>query len=484
VLEYTKLFHSPEQMNLKEMLNFADRIVFEKTGQHLDDLQEAVLKGTVQHETYKHVAKDFDCSESRVRNAASQLWQLLSEDLGEDVNKKNFQSAIQRFQVSNVSNFTQNVIEQHISGNFNTCGEDTHSPDISKSHPDNDAKFNPRKTKISHQDLSEMPELGNFFDRTPSLDTLTTWILQQNCRLITLTGISGIGKTSLAVQLVKQIKHEFEYVVWYTLDEFPTIDKFQSNLIQLFSQSEKPDSSPTNQKRLPLIKYLQNHRCLVVLDDVHNLFCSGELAGKYKPEYKEYRSLFKQIEKLSHQSCFLLIGWEPPKEVPQLTSENTPIRTLQLTGLDTAAAREILRDKGLTDIDNCEALIHRYQGNPLWLKSVATLIQELGIGVNELLIDDTILLLSDLKEVFQQQFDRTSELEKQVLSLLATENQPVNFAKLLQNGQISSSDLLNALQSLSRRCLIEKQESLYTLSPVLKQYIKTRRSHLTNIDNE
>jgi len=62
-----------------------------------------------------------------------------------------------------------------------------------------------------------MPELGDFFDRTLELQTLTTWMLQQNCRLITITGRLGIGKTSLAVQLVKQIKDEFEYAVWYTL---------------------------------------------------------------------------------------------------------------------------------------------------------------------------------------------------------------------------------------------------------------------------
>jgi DNA-binding MarR family transcriptional regulator len=100
------------------------------------------------------------------------------------------------------------------------------------------------------------------------------------------------------------------------------------------------------------------------------------------------------------------------------------------------------------------------------------MIEELGIGVTELLLDDTILLPSDLKDVLQQQYDRTSELEKQVMSVLARENQPVNLAKLLEKGQISSSDLLNALQSLSRRCLIEKEGSFYTISPVLKQYIK------------
>ncbi|MGB7893365.1 MAG: NB-ARC domain-containing protein [Microcoleus sp.] len=454
-------------MNLKEMLNVADHIVFEKTGQHLDDLQAAVLRGTLQRETYKEIAKDFDCSESRIREIGSELWQILSQELGEDVSKSNVRSAIERLQNSNVVNLAQDVV---VSGSFNICGEARHPPNIPNSHPPNQETANPKQTKTLHHDLSEMPELGDFFDRTPELHTLTTWILEQRCRLITLTGISGIGKTSLAVQLVQQIKDEFEYAVWYTLDEFPTLEKFKSNLIQLFSHSEKQDSSLTNQKRLPLIKYLQNHRCLIVLDDVHNLFCSGELAGKYKPESEEYRTLFKQIEKLSHQSCLMLVGWEQPREVTQVKSQNTSIRTLHLKGLDIAAAREILRDYGLEESDNSETLIHRYQGNPLWLKSVANLIEDLGGGVTELLPNDTILLPEDLKDVLQQQFDRLSELEKQVISLLAKESQPIKRAKLLENDIIPASDLLNALQSLSRRCLIEQQANFYTISPVLRQY--------------
>ena len=446
----------------------ADEMVFAKTGQHLDNLQEAILRGTMQGEKYTKIAEEIHCNESYVRQVGSQLWKILSEDLAEDVNKKNFRSAMERLQVSIYSNVAQEESVQINS--VNICGEARHPPNIPNLHPPNQETSNTKQSQTSNQDLSEMPELGDFFDRTPSLDTLTTWILQQHSRLITLTGISGIGKTSLAVQLVQQIKHEFEYAVWYTLDEFPTIDKFQSNLIQLFSNSEKQDSSPTNQKRLPLIKYLQNHRCLIILDDVYNLFCSGELAGKYKPESEEYRTLFKQIEKLSHLSCLMLIGWEQPREVTQVKSQNTAIRTLQLKGLDIAAGREILRDYGLEASDNCETLIHRYQGNPLWLKSVATLIQDLGVAVNQLLPNDTILLPSDLKDVLQQQFDRLSELEKQVISLLAKESQPIERTKLLENDTIGLSDLVNALQSLSRRCLIEQQANFYTISPVLRQY--------------
>ncbi|NJK65550.1 MAG: ATP-binding protein [Microcoleus sp. SU_5_3] len=447
-------------MNLKEALKLADRIVFEKTGQHLDDVQEAVLKGTLERDTYKHIAKDFDCSESSVRKVGSELWQILSEEFGEDVSKSNVRSAMQRFQISQVSNFAQGDVVAI--GNFNICGEARHPPNIPNSHPPNQ--------ETSHQDLSEMPKLGNFFDRTPQLQTLTNWILQQNSSLIALIGTSGIGKTTLAVQLVQQIKDEFEYVIWCNFDTSPTLGEFEAHLIQFFSHSQKQDLPTANQKALPLIKYLQKHRCLVVLDDIHNLFSSGELAGKYKPEYEEYRSLFKKIEKISHPSCFLLIGWEQPREVTQIKNQNTQINTLQLKGLDIAAAREILRDYGLADIDNYSALIHRYQGNPLWLKSVATLIQELGGCVTELFPDDTILLPEDLKDVLQQQCDRLSELEKQVLSLLAKASGAIDLTQLLENSRIPAPDLVNALQSLSRRCLIEQQGNFYTISPVLRQY--------------
>ena len=91
-------------MELKEVLRFADEKVFAKTGKHLEDLQEAILKETLQGRKYAaKVAKDRDCSEGYVRVAAAELWKVLSDVLDEEVSKGNVRSILERARIANVS---------------------------------------------------------------------------------------------------------------------------------------------------------------------------------------------------------------------------------------------------------------------------------------------------------------------------------------------------------------------------------------------
>ena len=91
-------------MNVEDVVQWADNLIFDRTGANLTPLQEAILTGVWQRQKYPQIAKDFHCSESHVKKEAAKLWEKLGEELGEDLNKFNFRSKLEkRHIVSNIS---------------------------------------------------------------------------------------------------------------------------------------------------------------------------------------------------------------------------------------------------------------------------------------------------------------------------------------------------------------------------------------------
>lgn len=101
----------------------------------------------------------------------------------------------------------------------------------------------------------------------------------------------------------------------------------------------------------------------------------------------------------------------------------------------------------------------------------ANFMVDLGLTVTQVLQSQPLLFPQDLKDILQQPLAYLSEPEKQLLSLLAKKNEPIALVKLLEIAPMPSSDLLDILQSLGRRCWIEKTDHLYRMSPVLRQYL-------------
>ncbi|MBE9184820.1 ATPase [Microcoleus sp. LEGE 07076] len=463
-------------MDVEEILKFADNLVFTKTGKHLDNVQEAILRGSWQGQKYPKIAEEAHCSEGHARDVASELWKILSDVLGEAVNKSNFKSTFKRLHISIVSSTVEKNSVQI--GNVNVCGDTSHSPKVPKTRSPFSTSTPENTQPQIRQDLRDAPDISSFYGRTSELATLQQWILQERCRLVAILGISGIGKTDLALHILPLIQHQFDYVIWRSLGASPTLETTLKNLIKFLSNLSETELPVSTDELLSLLmEKLRSHRCLIILDDVQTILSSRQIAGNYRHEYDNYSTLFKRIGETCHNSCLIINSWEPPREIVALTRENARVRTLLLDGLD-AAAGELLREKGLLDEQQWETLINTYRGNPLWLKIVAAMIQELFSGrVAQFLQYDLLFLPEELKARLQQQCDRLSELEKQVMCCMGNEIESVSISQLLLKVQLSPSELFNALQSLGWHSLIEKQEqdnqALFTLSPVIRQYVKT-----------
>lgn len=341
------------------------------------------------------------------------------------------------------------------------------------------------KTSRQGPDWGEAPDVSVFYGRASEQNDLKQWIVTDQCRLVAVLGMGGIGKTALVVKVAQEVQGEFNYVIWRSLRNAPPVNQLLTNLIHvLCHQKGTALSDNIGAKNSLLIECLREHRCLLVLDGWEAILQGGKLAGHYLEGYENYEELLKVVGEANHQSCLILTSREKPREIAQWEGPALPVRSLQLNdlGID---AREILREKGLSEEDQWHVLIRSYRGNPLALKIVAAMIQEFPFNGDVSQFIKETLLLGDIEYLLHQQFDRLTELEKQIMLWLAEVGKPVSYSRLQEECQIegSKNELRDALRSLGRRSLLEKvkvekvkesQETLFELQPVVRKYVKAK----------
>ena len=342
------------------------------------------------------------------------------------------------------------------------------------------------------QDWGEAIDVSIFQGRNQELAKIEQWITVERCRLVILLGISGIGKTALSVRTAEQLQDKFDCVIWRSLRLAPPLEVLLNQLMQFLSHQPGVNLPEIDGSISQLIDCLRSTRCLIVLDHVDAILCGNDEQYldmreentyvlpqiKYRQGYEGYGELIRRLGESRHQSCLILTSREKPQEIAALQGETLPVRACKLSGLSTIDTWKLLQDKGFVNSseEECRVLGQWYGGNPLFVKLVATAIQELfGGNIYEFLEQGT-MAFGDIRHLLDQQFNRLSDLEKQIMYWLALKSDFVSLRKLQKEifPQVSQRLLLEAIELLQRRSLIERQSSNFSQTPVVMEYIAER----------
>src|SRR3989442_1341371 len=160
-------------------------------------------------------------------------------------------------------------------------------------------------------DWGEAPTVEHFYGREQVLGELKHWITSDRCQVVALLGIGGVGKTTLATTLTRQINQEFDCVFWRSLQNAPSLESILEKSILFLSNQQHIDLPGESDALIAiLIECLRKQRCLLVLDNFESVLQSGNRAGYYRDGYEGFGRLLEAVGGAQHQSCLLLTSRE------------------------------------------------------------------------------------------------------------------------------------------------------------------------------
>ncbi|NJL91818.1 MAG: hypothetical protein HC916_20100 [Coleofasciculaceae cyanobacterium SM2_1_6] len=335
-------------------------------------------------------------------------------------------------------------------------------------------------------DWDSAPDVEPFYGRQSELEQLKSWIADEDrsrrSRLIVLYGMGGIGKTFLAVKAGKQVEKDFDAVVWRSIKQTPSLPKLIASIEDVINPGYISAAKLSAEESITkLINSLKERRCLIILDDLEAIFDPNNVAGCYLPEYEQYAELVQRIATENHESSVLIVSREKIADIAGL--EENRVHTLQVAGSG-EIAQQILENQGLEYNDAWQAIAANYGRNPLALKIMITMIQDLyGGQAEDFLSDSHSTTYFGFHSLLDEQFYRLSPEEKELMFVLAI-LQKASIAQIIDEEwlDLPQSDLIEYMSSLRRRSLLEIDGSKFSLQPMVWRH--TVEKLINNIENE
>ncbi len=351
--------------------------------------------------------------------------------------------------------------------------------EISATAPPPDALASPSRGG-PRVDWGDAPDVASFYGREWELDLLYEWVIEERCRVVSVLGLGGIGKSALATQVMHRVAERFEVIIWRSLRDVPTCEALLDDCLQVLAPQGMREASRSLESRQDLLlDCLRSRRVLLVYDNLESLLEEGEDSGRMRAGYEGFSRVLSRIAETEHQSCLLLTSREKPGDLVPLEGTRARVRALRLARLEAEACQHLLAEKGiLGDTSEQLQLIEAYAGNPLALKIVARTIVELFDGQVAPFLEQGEVVFGGVRALLDEQYARLSAAEQSVLLWLAILREPVTLQELLAmlGVPLPRPQVLEAIDGLRGRSLIEldRRQGSFTLQSVVMEYATAR----------
>ncbi|HJQ40031.1 MAG TPA: CHAT domain-containing protein [Thermoanaerobaculia bacterium] len=350
----------------------------------------------------------------------------------------------------------------------------------------------PRRLSKQGRDWDGAPAVSLLYGREAVAEMLRSWILEDFCKVVLITGMGGIGKTDLAtclgrggnrtphtsLTLASGIEGHFEAVLWRSLLNAPLPEQLFADIIGITDEHNRSLPSSATERMEEVIRCLHQRRCLLILDNVEAVLRPNDPDMRYREGFELYGTFFERVAKTTHQSCLLLTSREKPHPITTLEGDRKPVRSLALSGIGSSESKNLFAQiSTFSGSDrHWDEIVKLYGGNPLALELVARHIHEVYGGDLDAFVRSGHALFRDVETLLDWHVERLAESELELLDWLAIEREPVTLEALQEDllSHASRERLASTLQGLRRRMPLEPVRRQYALQPVLIEHATAR----------